>query len=75
MKLKKSIPTKSQLHNYAAYSGIAIQMGIIIFLGIWGGTKLDEFQWVKFPLFTVLFSVISVPLAIYIAIKDFIKKK
>ncbi len=75
MKPKKTTQPKSPLHNYAVYSSMAIQMGAIIFLGIWGGSKLDEFKWVDFPLFTVLLSIISVPIAIYIAIKDVIRKK
>ena len=61
------------LHNYAKYSGIAIQMLVIIAGGVVGGYYLDK--WVgTIPLFTILFSFLSVFLAIYISIKDFLKK-
>ena len=51
-------------------------MGAIIFLGMFGGIKLDAFLGLKkFPAFTLIFSLLSVFLAIYFAIKDFLKKK
>ena len=31
------------LKSYAKYSGIAFQMAAIIFLGTWGGYKLDSY--------------------------------
>lgn len=62
------------LRNYARYSGIAVQMLVIIAGGIIGGFYLDRWlQW-NFPVFTVLFSILSVGIAIYISIKDFLKK-
>ena len=64
---------KKSLNSYARYSGIALQMLVIILLGIWGGVKLDEMVSFKFPLFTVLLSFISVGLAIYVVIKDLVK--
>lgn len=54
------------------YSNIALQMIVIILLGVFGGLKLDEIVHLGFPLFIVLFSTLSVFLAIYIAIKDFL---
>lgn len=50
-----------------------MQMLVIILLGIWGGVKLDGLLNFRFPLFTVLLSIISVGLAIYVVIKDLIK--
>jgi len=64
---------KKYLNSYAKYSSIAMQMLVIILLGIWGGVKLDELVNFEFPLFTVLLSFISVSLAIYVVIKDLIK--
>ena len=66
---------KKYLDNYARYSSIALQMLVIILLGVWGGVKLDEWIDIGFPLFTVLMSIISVFTAIYVVIKDLIKKK
>jgi hypothetical protein len=70
-KLKNS---KKILDSYAKYSSIAIQMGVIIAGGIIGGVYLDDFLNLRFPIFTLLFSLLSVAAAIYIAIKDLLKK-
>jgi len=51
-------------------------MGVIIFLGVWGGQKLDAIMSIaNFPLFTILLSFVSVFMAIYIAVRDFLKNK
>ncbi len=72
---KKNDPKKSQkkLNNYVKYSSIAFQMIITLLLGVFGGIKLDE--WVKweFPVFTVVLSLVAVFLALYYAVKDFLK--
>ncbi|MFW6227487.1 MAG: AtpZ/AtpI family protein [Bacteroidota bacterium] len=70
--------SKGNLHDYARYSSIAIQMLVIITAGVWGGVQLDKLLNLKFPLLTILLSFASVGIAIYISIKDFIntdKKK
>ncbi len=71
MKLNKP---KKDLNAYVKYSSLAIQMGLIIAAGTFGGWKLDELTEWRFPLFTLILSVGSVALAIYLAVKDFIKK-
>jgi hypothetical protein len=48
-------------------------MLVIIGLGVWGGIKLDEIITWDFPIFTLVLSLASVAIAIYHAIKDFIK--
>jgi len=53
---------------------MGIQMVIIIGLGTYGGIKLDELLKIKFPIFTIICSLLSVALAIYIVIKDLLKK-
>jgi ATP synthase protein I len=72
----KKLLNKSQkgLNNYTRYSGIAFQMGIIIFLGTFGGIKLDKLVKLSFPLFTVLCSFLSVIIAIYVVIKELTSK-
>jgi len=65
--------SKNKLKFYAKYSNMALQMIVIILLGTFGGLELDEFLKWGFPVFTVLFSLISVILAIYISIKDLLK--
>ncbi len=66
---------KNKLKDYVKYSNIGIQMMLIIILGTFGGFKLDEYLNWGFPLFVILFSLLSVAIAIYISIKDVIKKK
>ena len=65
--------TKKQVGGYAKYSSIAIQMGLIITGGSLGGLKLDQYLENEFPFFVLSFSVLSVVLAVYLAIKDIIK--
>ncbi len=75
--LKKSKKNKDDLNeslrNYARYSGLAFQMAGIIFLGTWGGYKLDAFFHFENHILTLILSVLSVIIAIYSAVKDFLK--
>jgi len=50
-------------------------MFAIIGIGIYGGVKLDQWLEMRFPVFTVLMSIISVAAAIYSAVKGLLKKK
>jgi F0F1-type ATP synthase assembly protein I len=61
-------------NQYIKYTGLAFQMGGTIFLGVWGGVKLDELLQHEFPILTLIFALLSVFASIYLAIKDFIKK-
>lgn len=63
----------SGLNSYAKYSSLAFQMLAIILVGAVGGFLLDKVVPMKFPLFTVLLTSLSVILSIYYAIKDLIK--
>lgn len=73
--------TKSQHPNkpegfasYAKYSALAIQAGIVIFAGTIGGFKLDSFLNIKFPVFTIILSLLSVFAAIWLLVREVIKK-
>ncbi|MBM3435809.1 MAG: AtpZ/AtpI family protein [Bacteroidetes bacterium] len=68
-------PKKNSLNNYAKYSGIAVQMLVIILLGVFGGYKLDQWINLSFPVFTILLSLLSVIAAIYTVVKDLLKKE
>lgn len=65
---------KPLFSGYARYSGLAFQMGIIIFLGTYGGIQLDQYISTS-PLFTLIGSLGSIVLAIYVVVKDIIIKK
>jgi F0F1-type ATP synthase assembly protein I len=64
---------RKAVNNYAKYSGMGFQMLAIIGIGVFGGVKLDEIIDLDFPVFTIVFSIISVFLAIYVIIKDLLK--
>jgi len=50
-------------------------MGAVIFVATWAGVKLDDYLDLKIPVFTLLFSLLSVVLAMYYFISGFMKKK
>ena len=62
-------------NNYARYAGMGTMMIVTIGLGTFAGVKLDKWLELKFPVFTLVLSLGSVFAAIYLAIKDFLKKK
>jgi hypothetical protein len=66
---------KKQLEFYARYSTLALQMIVIIGVGVFGGVKLDAWLKTGFPVFTVVLSILSVILSIYQATHDLLKKK
>lgn len=74
MKQSKDNNKGSSLRSYAKYSSLAFQMLFIILAGVFGGKYLDQWLELKFPVFTVVLSVLSVLLAIYYAVKDLLKK-
>jgi hypothetical protein len=51
------------------------QMLVIIGIGVFGGYKLDKWLEFKIPIFTLLLSLLSVAAAIYLSVKDLIRKK
>ena len=61
------------LNSFVRYSSIAFQMGITVFAGAYGGVKLDEYFQLSFPVFTLTLTIFSVGVAMYFAIKDFMK--
>ena len=60
---------KANINVYMKYSGMGIQMALIIAVFSWLGVKMDEWFTAK-PLFTVLFSLCGVCLSMYIFIKQ-----
>ena len=58
-----------QLRNYTRFSGMAIQMGVIIAVGAIGGVKLDEKLDLS-PLFTLIGSLGAIAVSLYLVIKE-----
>ena len=50
-------------------------MIIVILGGTFGGIKLDEVVKLRFPVFTVFLSLLSVFIALYLVLKEIIGKK
>ena len=75
---KKSQLTNSpskRFQEYGKYAGMALQMGVTIAIGAWGGMKLDEyFSLTKPPVFTLILSLMAVIGSMYFVIKDLLKK-
>jgi F0F1-type ATP synthase assembly protein I len=64
---------ENPLKTYAKYSGIAVQMVVIMLISVWGGIKLDELAGTETPVFTIILSLLGVATAIYTSIKDLIR--
>jgi len=60
---------------YAKYSALGVQMGVIIGGGCYSGYKLDEYYKNETPVFTIILSLVSIAIAMYLILKDFIKPK
>lgn len=61
---------KRSPNDFYRYSGMAIKMGVVIFAGVYGGQKLDSTMENNTPWMTILLSLLSVAIAIYIVISD-----
>jgi ATP synthase protein I len=65
---------KQQLNAYTRYSGMGLQMLVIIMAGVFGGYKLD--QWLHTsPVLIIIFSIIFVTISIYSVTRSLLKKK
>lgn len=65
---------ESPIHQYAVYSNLAFEMGAVIALGVFGGIKLDNLLNVS-PLFTILCSLASIAVSMYLIIRSLTKPK
>lgn len=64
---------KSQLNDYARYSAIGLQIAVFIFAATYGGVQLDAWLGLKIPVFTLLFSLLSVVTAMVYFFRSFRK--
>jgi len=51
-----------------------MQMMFIILAGVFAGFRLDKWLAWRFPVFTFILTILAIIIAIYTAIKDFLKK-
>lgn len=85
MEKKKSLPEQNQnpkkdkkeqsgLNAFTRYSGVGIQMVVIILLFYWGGSKLDERAASEKQVYTAIFTLLGVFTGLYVTLKEFIRK-
>ncbi|MAX81966.1 MAG: hypothetical protein CL843_17525 [Crocinitomicaceae bacterium] len=63
---------KKQLNTLARFAGVGFQMLAIIGLGTWFGIWLDGDN-ADFPLYALIFSLLSVFIALYLVIREVIQ--
>jgi len=68
-------PNREGNNSIIRYTSMATQMAITIFLGVWGGIKLDQFFQFEIPLMTLICSLLGVIMAVYIVIRDVLRKR
>ena len=69
-KEKKKSEKKNQPNQFLRFTGMATQMTVIILCGVFGGIQLDEKLQNSTPWFTLIFSLVSVALAMFMTIRD-----
>ena len=71
---QSSRESQKQFSAYAKYSSLAIQMMLMIGIGTYGGFRVDKYLGWKFPVLTIVLSLLSVGFSIWYAVKDLLKK-
>lgn len=71
MEIKKD--DKKRVKSYVKFSGIAIQMGVVIAISALGGNWLDEKQENEFPIWTLVLTLLSIFGSLYQIIREVIK--
>jgi ATP synthase protein I len=66
---------QKQPNLFFKYGNLAIQMGVIIGLTVWGGQKLDAHYNNTTPVFTIVLSLLGIFSSMYLVLKDFINPK
>ncbi len=59
-------------NNYLRFTGAAIQMGVVIGLGAWGGISLDKHYQTSNKVFTIILTLLGVGISLYLIIKEVI---
>lgn len=70
---EKNPEKKKSSNTYLRFSGIGIQMGLLITVGAYGGSYLDEYLQNKKPVFTIIFSLLAIGISLYLIIKEAIR--
>jgi len=68
----KNKEPKKKLDDFIRYSNLAFEMMTIMGIGTWVGWLIDRWLNMSFPIFLLVFMVLSVAGAIYQAIRKFL---
>ncbi|MEM1320952.1 MAG: AtpZ/AtpI family protein [Bacteroidota bacterium] len=68
-----SASKKKPVNNVLKYSGMAVQMAVMLMIGTYLGSKLDERFATEQAYFTALFAILFLGASLYLTLKDFIK--
>lgn len=63
-------PKKNNFKNAAMLSGIAFEMGAIIFLAVKGGNWFDDKYQTQKPIYTLICTLIGVAISIYVVLQQ-----
>ncbi len=66
---------RRRTQDYMKYSGMAIQMGVVILIGAYAGRRLDAYFQLDKPYLTVVMSLIAIFAALYLTLKDLLTNK
>ena len=73
----KSDDTRKRAVNsargYAVYSGMAIQMIVILLIGTYGGKYLDQYFQTETPWFTIVCVLLALVLALYVPLRSLMR--
>lgn len=70
----KIVKGKDALNTYARLSTLILQIVAVVIIGGWGGRELDRWLGLSFPLFTLLFLLITACWGFYFLVKTMLKK-
>ncbi|UJH69017.1 AtpZ/AtpI family protein [Allomuricauda sp. SCSIO 65647] len=70
MSQQKPPKKKNNLKNAAMLSGIAFEMGAIIYLAVKGGKWLDEHYQTEKRIFTVIATLLGVAISIWVVLQQ-----
>ena len=71
---EKQSKKKKQLNSYIKCSSLTLQMAVIIIAGAFFGDYLDKKNQSDTPIYTIIFSLLSIFLAVYYVLKNTINQ-
>jgi len=64
------VAKKSKRNYWLSLTGIAVQMGVLIYLGAWGGKSLDEKYSDGANTYTIILTLAAVAISMYLVVRQ-----